>query len=128
MPYHTTLLAPKRAGIAHPPGGSLAPGQSTGGLSVDRDGQRFRVRTATFATPWLPDTPSNRHLTVVWVRLLREAHDRPCCTWQEFAPLVGRANRQAASQHREDFRQCGEAFRAFVWRKRQVDATVVAAV
>jgi hypothetical protein len=41
---------------------------------------------------------------------------------------VGSANRQAASQHLEEFRQCGEDFRAFVLRKRKVDATVVAGV
>jgi transposase-like protein len=95
---------------------------------VEVDGQRFRVQSAKFSTQWLPDTPSNRHLTVVWLRLLRDAHDKPCFTLQELAPLVGSANRQAASQHREDFRQCGEDFRAFVLRKRKVDATVVEAV
>jgi hypothetical protein len=41
---------------------------------------------------------------------------------------VGSTNRQAASQHLEDFRQCGEDMRAFVLRKRKVDATVVAGV
>ena len=41
---------------------------------------------------------------------------------------MGSPNRQAASQHLEDFRQCGEDFRAFVLRKRKVDATVVEAV
>jgi transposase-like protein len=95
---------------------------------VEVEGQRFRVRTPQFATQWLPDTPSNRHLTIVWLRLLRDAHDRPCFTLQELAPLVGSPNRQAASQYLEDFRQCGEDFRAFVLRKRKVDATVVEAV
>ena len=41
---------------------------------------------------------------------------------------MGRANRPAASQHLEDFRQCGEDVRAFVLRQRQGDATVVDAV
>jgi transposase-like protein len=92
------------------------------------DGSRFRVRTAKFSTQWLPSTPSNRHLTVVWLRLLRDEHDKPCFTLQELAALVGSANRQAASQHVEDFRQCGEDFRAFVLRQRKVDATVVEGV
>jgi transposase-like protein len=95
---------------------------------VEVEGQHFRVRTPQFATQWLPDTPSNRHLTIVWLRLLRDAHDRPCFTLQALAPLVGSPNRQAASQHLEDFRQCGEDFHAFVLRKRKVDATVVEAV
>jgi len=128
MAHPTTLPAPKREGIARTPSGSLDPGRSPGGLRVERDGQRFRVQTATFSTQWLPDTPSNRHLTIVWLRLLRDAHDRPCFTLQAFAPLVGSANRQAASQHLEDFRQCGEDFHAFVLRKCKVDAMVVEAV
>jgi transposase-like protein len=95
---------------------------------VEVEGPRFRVRLAKFSTPWLPDTPSNRHLTVVWLRLLRDEHDKPCFTLQELAVLVRSANRQAASQHVEDFRQCGEDFRAFVLRQRKVDATVVEGV
>lgn len=42
--------------------------------------------------------------------------------------LVGRANRQAASQPLEAFRPCGEDCRAFVLHQRTVDATVVAGV
>ena len=38
---------------------------------------------------------------------------------------MGRANRQAASQHLEDFRQCEEDVHALVLRQRKVDATVV---
>jgi len=109
---------------------TVAVGQGDGPapLRVEVDGSRFRVRTAKFSTQWLPDTPSNRHLTVVWLRLLRDEHDKPCFTLQEVAVLVGSANRQAASQHLEDFRQCGADFRAFVLRKRKVDAAVVEGV
>src|SRR4249920_2729703 len=95
---------------------------------MEVDGQRFRVWTPRFATQWLPDTPSNRHTTVVWLRLLVDAHGKPLFTLQELAAMVGSANRQAASQHLEDFRQCGEDFRAFVLRKRKVDAAVVEGV
>jgi hypothetical protein len=86
------------------------------------------VWTAQFATQWLPDTPSHRHLTVVWWRLLVEEHGQPFFTLHEWAALVGRANRQAASQHLEDVRPCGEDVRAFVLRQRKVEATVVDAV
>jgi hypothetical protein len=41
-------------------------GQELRGLRVEVDGSRFRVQTAKFSTQWLPHTPSNRHLTVVW--------------------------------------------------------------
>jgi transposase-like protein len=92
---------------------------------VDVAGPRFRVRTPRFITQWLPDTPSNRHLAVVWFRLLVDAHGKPLFTLQELAMLVGSTNRQAASQHLKDFRQCGEDMRAFVLRKRKVDTTVV---
>ena len=102
--------------------------RGTGRLRVEVDGPRFRVLTPEVATQWLLDTPSNRHLTVVWFRLLVDAQGKPCCTLQELAALVGSANRQAASQHLEDFRQCGEDFRTFVLRKRKVDAAVVEGV
>jgi len=103
-------------------------GQEQGGPRVEVNRQRFRVRTARFATQWLPDTPSNRHLLVVWCRLLVDDQGKPLFTWQELATLVGSTNRQAASQHLEEFRQCGEDRRAFVLRKRKVDTTVVEGV
>jgi transposase-like protein len=106
----------------------MTPGQGAEGLRVEVKGERFRVRTPTFATQWLPDTPSNRHLAVVWIRLLVDEHGKPLFTLQELSVIVGSGNRQAASQHLEDFRQCGEDVRAFVLRQRKVDAAVVEAV
>jgi len=95
---------------------------------VEVEGQRFRVLTPEIATQWLPDTPSHRHLTVVWLRLLVDDRGKPLYALQDLAPIVGSTNRQAASQHLEDFRQCEEDMRAFVLRKRKVDATVVEGV
>lgn len=103
-------------------------GQEPGGPSVEVNHQRFRVRTAQFTTQWLPDTPSNRHLLVVCFRLLVDDQGKPLFTLQELATLVGSTNRQAASQHLEEFRQCGEDMRAFVLRKRKVDTMVVEGV
>ena len=114
MTHHTTLAVDHR--------------QAPGGLSVEVNDQRFRVHTPRFATQWLPDMPSNRHLTLVWLRLLVDAQGKPLFTLQELAVLVGSTNRQAASQHLEDFRQCGEDLRGFVLRKRKVDETVVEGV
>src|SRR4029450_13055346 len=111
MPHDTTVV--------------VEPGDDPAPTRVEVDGSRFRVRTAQFSTQWLPDTPSNRHLTLVWCRLLVDAHGQPLFTLQELAVIVGSTNRQAASQHLEDFRQCGEGMRAFVLRKRKVDPTVV---
>ena len=128
MAHGTTLPTPVRAIIPRPPRASLDQGQGPAGPSVEVDGQRFRVRTARCSTQWLPDTPSNRHLTLVWFRLLVDAHGKPLFTLQEFATIVGSTNRQAASQHLEDFRQCGADMRAFVLRKRKVDAAVVEGV
>jgi transposase-like protein len=114
--------------MAHDTTVSVEPGEEPARLRVEVDGPRFRVRTATFATPWLPDTPSPRHLTLVWCRLLVGAHGRPLCTLPEWAGLVGRTNRQAASQHLEEVRQCGAEMRAFVLRQRKVDTTGVEGV
>jgi hypothetical protein len=95
---------------------------------VDGDGPRFRVQTTRVSTQWLPDTPSNRHLTVVWCRLLVDEQGKALFTLQDVAAIVGSTNRQAASQHVADFRECGEDMRAFVLRTRTVDATVVEGV
>lgn len=111
--------------IAHDTTIAVDQGQDPGGPSVEVDGQRFRVRTARFSAPWLPDTPSHRHLTLVWRRWLVEAQGQPLLTWQEWAALVGSANRQAASQQVEDVRPCGADVRALVRRQRKVDAAVV---
>jgi hypothetical protein len=121
----TTLAARLPAEVPPLPQEVGRDGSRTGQLGVDLDGPRFRVRTARFITQWLPDTPSNRHLAVVWFRLLVDAHGKPLFTLRELAILVGSTNRQAASQHLQDFRQCGEDMRAFVLRKRKVDPTVV---
>jgi hypothetical protein len=128
MTHDTTGLTPVRQGVPRFPPDRGENRGPTGQLCIDVDGQRFRVRTARFATQWLPDTPSNRHLTVVWCRLLVDEHGKPWFTLQELALIVGSGNRQAASQHLEDFRQCGEDVRTFVLRKRKVDATVVEGV
>ncbi|HEX9870489.1 MAG TPA: hypothetical protein VGC99_18235 [Candidatus Tectomicrobia bacterium] len=79
----TTLPAHVRHGLPSPPGESLDPGHNTGRLTVDVDGERFRVRTARCATQWLPDTPSNRHLTLGWCRLRVDEAGKSRCTLQE---------------------------------------------
>jgi hypothetical protein len=107
---------------------SRDPEPGTEGPSVEVEGQRFRVHTPRFATQWLPETPSNRHLTLVWRRLLVDAQAKPWFTWQELAVLVGRTNWQAASPHLDDFRECGEDRRGFVLRRRKVDGAVVAGI
>jgi len=89
---------------------------------------RFRIQTQEFSTAWLPDTPINRYSLIVWLRWLVDAKGKPLFTLQELAPIVGSTNRQAANQHIEDFRQCGEDFRDFVLRKRKVDEAVVSGV
>ena len=82
MPHATTLPAPVRQGLPSPPGESLDPGHNTGRLTVDVDGERFRVRTARCSTQGLPDTPSHRHLTLVWCRWLGDEHGTPLFTLQ----------------------------------------------
>ena len=88
MHHGTTTPAPMDNALLRPPHESSVHRYDTGRLSVEVEGQRLRVRPPQCATQWLPDTPSNRHLTLGWLRLLRDAHDRPCFTLQAFAPLV----------------------------------------
>lgn len=81
-PHPTTLPTQVRHRLPRPPRATLETEQRSGGLCVAVEGQRFGVRTARVATQWLPDTPSHRHLTVVWLRLLVDAHDKPLFTLQ----------------------------------------------
>lgn len=62
---------------------TVEPGDAPAPLRVEVDGSRFRVRTAQFSMQWLLETPSNRHLALVWCRLLVEAHGKPLFTLQE---------------------------------------------
>ena len=79
----TTLPASVREGIPRSPRALVDPGQEPRGFRVEGDGQRFRGQRARCSTQWLPETPSHRHRTVVWLRRLREAHDKPGLTLQE---------------------------------------------
>ncbi|MBI4753803.1 hypothetical protein HY793_05500, partial [Candidatus Desantisbacteria bacterium] len=77
---------------------------------------------------WLPDTTYNRKVSVVFLRLLRDDSGKPHFTLQQLACIVGSKSRQAASQHMEDFRDCGKDFKNLVTRQRKVDEDVVFAV
>jgi hypothetical protein len=62
--------------------------QDMGRPGMEVAGPRFRVWTSKFATQWLPDTPSNRHLTVVWLRLLVDEPGEPLFTLQELLSVA----------------------------------------
>jgi hypothetical protein len=82
MAHRTTLPTHVHTAVSSPARVAVDPQPGTGGPSVDVEGQRFRVRTAKVSTPWLPHTPSNHHLAVVWCRLLVDEHGKPLCTVQ----------------------------------------------
>ena len=82
MAHDTTLPVQACKGISSPPGESSDNGAGAGRPHVEVDGQRFRVRTPRFSTQWLPDTPGNRHLSVVWFRLLVDEHGKALFTLQ----------------------------------------------
>jgi len=58
-------------------------GRDMGRLRVEVEGRRFRVLTPEISTQWLPDTPSNRHVTVVWLRLLVDDRGKPLYALQD---------------------------------------------
>ena len=96
-------------------------------LHVEERGTTFCVTTQAFSLELL-DTPVNRKVAVVFLRVLKDSHGRPLFTLEQLAAIVGSANRQAASQHVEDFRASGADFKALATRKRKVDQAVVEAV
>ena len=66
-----------------------------------------------FSIDWLPDTAENRKVSVVFLRLLEDSNGK-LFTLQQLAEIIGSNNRQAASQHVEDFRDSGQDFKGLV--------------
>jgi transposase-like protein len=96
-------------------------------LSIEKKDNRFRVKTQQFSTCFLPDTPDNRKISVVFLRLLEDG-GKPLFTLQQLSGIVESNNRQASSQHVEDFRDCGLDFKSLLTRQRKVSEAVVTAV
>ena len=89
---------------------------------------KWQVNSQRFSIDWLPDTSSNRKSVLVFLRLLRNEKGKRLFTFAKLSMLFRSNNRQAPSQHMEDFRDCGSDFLSFLARKRKVDSQVVEAV
>lgn len=97
-------------------------------LSIEKEDNKFRVITQDFSIDWLPDTAENRKVCVVFLRLMQNSDGKQLFTLQQLSCLVSSNNRQASSQHIEDFRDCGKDFKGLVTRQRKVNDSVVSAV
>lgn len=97
-------------------------------LKLLSEDNRFRLEWQGYSTHWLPDTPSNRKAMLVFLRTLRDEKGKYTFTFQELSTLFDSNNRQASSQHMEDFRDSGCDFLDYLTRKRKVDCVVVEAV
>ncbi|MBM3210630.1 DDE-type integrase/transposase/recombinase [Candidatus Poribacteria bacterium] len=106
-------------------------------LEVEEKDNTFRVKwqvdfgdnvSQEYSIGWLPDTPSNRKAILVMLRSIGDSNDEPLFTFQDLSVLFDSNNRQASSQHMEDFRASGGDFLCFLTRKRKVDSVVVEAV
>ena len=96
-------------------------------LNFEKQDNKFRVVTQGFSTAWLPDTLGNRKVVMVMLRYLVDDNGKALFTLQMLCGILASEQRQAASQHIENFRECGEDFLPWLTRQRKVDATVVAA-
>ena len=92
-------------------------------MRVIREDNRFGVEGQGISVSWL-DTPSNRKVAVIFLRGLRDAEGKRLFTLVELAGIVGSSNRQAGSQHVEDFRESGEDFGCVLTRRWKVDSEV----
>jgi len=97
-------------------------------LSFIREDNRFTAEWQGHFTISLPDTPSNRKGILVFLRSLHDSNGKRLFTFQELSVLFDSDNRQASSQHMEDFRASGCDFLSYLTRKRKVDCVVVEAV
>lgn len=96
-------------------------------MDVTYNDKGFCIRAQGFSVEF-PDTSSNRKVAVIFLRGLRTPEGKRMFTLAQLASIVGSSNRQAASEHVEGFRACGEDFQATLQRKRKVDGSVVEAV
>ena len=93
-------------------------------MKVIREDKRFCVCGQGFSVE-LPDSRSNRKVAVVFLRYMRDGKGKSLFSFDELSEIVGSENRQASSQHVEDFRDSGEDFKGLLMRKRKVDGVVV---
>lgn len=97
-------------------------------MEMQKKDSKFRVEWQGFSTDCFPDTPSNRKGMLVSLRSLLDDSGKHIFTFQELSALFDSDNRQASSQHMEDFRECGSDFLEYLTRKRKVDRVVVESV
>ena len=97
-------------------------------LKIIRNDTLFRVEGQDFCTSFIPDTPANRKVMLVFLRLLVDSSGRPLFTHQDLASIIDSCNRQASSNHFESFVACGCDFLSYLNRKRKVNDEVVDAV
>ncbi len=73
-------------------------------LQIVVEDNRFTVEWQGYFTISLPDTPSNGKSILVFLRSLQDGMGKRMFTFQELSVLFDSNNRQASSQHMEDFR------------------------
>jgi transposase-like protein len=96
-------------------------------MRIIRKNSRFIICWQGFSVEF-PDIRSNRKVAVVFLRYMRDSNGKSLFTFDELSEIVSSGNRQASSQHVEDFRESGEDFKGLLLRKRKVDEEVVEAV
>jgi len=97
-------------------------------LKVIRAEQNLTLQTTAFKIGPLPDTPDIQQSLIVLLREFHDSDNHPLFTHQTLAQIVSSSNRQAASEHCEQFRASGRELLPFLQRRRKVDSDVVAAV
>ena len=83
-------------------------------MNIYSEDNQFLISGQGLCLSW-PDVGINRKLAVVFLRSLCSAQTgRPLFTLEELSGIVGSGNRQAASEHVEQFRASGEDFGEFI--------------
>lgn len=74
----------------------------------------------------LPDTWANRRGAMILLRGLRRRDGWPLVTYEHLAQALGYADRRNVHNFWAEFEACGAELAAFLQRRKQVDAEVVA--
>jgi transposase-like protein len=96
-------------------------------LRCAKEDNKIKIETQEFFLE-LPDTRSNRKVCVVFLRSLKNKGGKRLYKLKQLAKIVDSDNRQAASEHVEQFRASGEDIGDFLKRKRKIDEEVLSAI
>ncbi len=95
-------------------------------IQIERENNKFQVKTQYFNLEWIPDTPANRKTTVVFLRLMENENNKKLFTLQELAKITKGTTANASIKAIKQFEQKDRDFHQLhVYHKPKIDEKVI---